>query len=59
MNLSLLHHHFRTNRQHSDEYTRLELDQHSRMSRIRRETQAFDEALAHKAVVINSNRNIA
>ena len=50
---------FHTHRQPVDEYTKLELDQQSRLSRIRRDTQAFDEELAREAVIIDHSRSIA
>jgi hypothetical protein len=50
---------FHTHRLPVDEYAKLELDQHSRLSRIRRDTQAFDEELARQAVMIDHSRSIA
>lgn len=50
---------FHTHRQPIDEYTKLELDQHARLSRIRRNTQAFDEELARQEIVIDQSRRIA
>ncbi|MDO8645711.1 MAG: hypothetical protein Q7R42_03895 [Candidatus Planktophila sp.] len=50
---------FHTYRQQVDEYTKLELDQQSRLSRIRRDTQTFDEELARQAVLIDHSRSIA
>ena len=50
---------FHTHRQPVDEYTKLEIDQQSRLSRIRRDTQALDEELARQAVMIDYSRSIA
>lgn len=42
-----------------DEYAKLELDQHSRLSRIRRDTQAIDEELARQSAPITTDQRIA
>ncbi len=59
MNLWNITHYFHTHRQPVDEYTHLELDQHSRISRIRRATQAHDENLLRQAIIIDQSRRIA
>ena len=59
MNLWNITHYFHTHRQPVDEYTHLELDQHSRISRIRRVTQAHDEDLLRQAILIDQSRRIA
>jgi len=59
MNLWNIAHYFHTHRQPVDQYTHLELDQHSRISRIRRATQNKDEELLRQAVVIDLTRRIA
>jgi hypothetical protein len=59
MNLWSFTQYFHTHRQPVDEYTQLELDQHSRISRIRRATQAHDEELLRQTVVIDLTRRIA
>jgi hypothetical protein len=42
-----------------DEYAKLELEQHSRLSRIRRNTQAIDEELARQSAPITTDQRIA
>lgn len=59
MHLTQISMYFHTHRQPIDEYTKLELDQHARLSRIRRDTQAFDEELARQEIVIDQSRRIA
>ncbi|CAB4680210.1 unannotated protein [freshwater metagenome] len=59
MNLSLIASYFHTHRQPVDEYTKLELDQHARLSRIRRDTQAIDEELARQSATLDQARRIA
>lgn len=59
MNLWNITHYFHTHRQLVDEYTNLELDQHSRISRIRRATQAHDEVLLRQAIIMDQSRRIA
>jgi len=59
MNLWNITHYFHKHRQPVDQYTQLELDQHSRISRIRRATQEHDEELLRQAVVIDLTRRIA
>ena len=59
MNLWSFTQYFHTHRQPVDQYTQLELDQHSRLSRIRRATQEHDEELLRQAVVIDLTRRIA
>ena len=59
MNLWNIAHYFHNHRQPVDKYTHLELDQHSRISRIRRATQSHDEELLRQAVAIDLTRRIA
>ena len=59
MNLSHISIYFHAHRQPVDEYTKLELDQHARLSRIRRDTQAFDEELARQSAALDQARRIA
>ena len=59
MNLWNIAHYFHTHRQPVDQYTHLELDQHSRISRIRRATQNKDEELLRQGVNIDVILRIA
>ena len=59
MNLWSPTNYFHTHQQYVDEYANLELDQHSRISRIRRATQLHDEELLRQSVAIDQSRSIA
>ena len=50
---------FNANRQHVDQYAKLELDQHSRISRIRRATENSDEELLRKTTTKDKSKLIA
>ena len=59
MNLWNITHYFHNHKQPIDQYTHLELDQHSRISRIRRATQNHDEELLRQSVAMDQSRRIA
>ncbi|MDP1852106.1 MAG: hypothetical protein Q8K48_06805 [Candidatus Planktophila sp.] len=59
MNLWSFTHNFHAPQQPVDEYSQLELDQRTRISRIRRATQQHDEELLRQAVILDQSRRIA
>lgn len=59
MNLWSFTQYFHTHHQPVDDYTHLELDQHTRTSRIRRATLKHDEELLRQAVILDQSRRIA